>query len=112
MTIFVKMFRDQVTVAVSLAYYGHGLLREISIFLIVDPLPANRAIILEDQKRLTCSLSVVRGNVRLAISENPANLSTVQGRGRESGNYEVATGGFTRITVVKRALCVCSDAMC
>ena len=100
------------TVTVSLAHYSHGLLREISIFRCVDPLPANRAIILEDQKRLTCSLSVMHGNMWLALSENPANPSTVQGRGSEFGNYELATGGPTRLTVVKGALCVCSDAMC
>jgi len=101
-----------VTVAVSLAHYSHGLLREISILLRVDPLPANRAIIFEDQKRLTCSLSVMHGNVWLAFSENPTNPSTVQSRGSEFGNYELATGGSTRITAVKGALCVCSDAMC
>jgi len=93
MIIFLEVCRDQVTVTVGLAHHCHGLLIEISKPLCVDPLPATRANPFEDNQGPTCSCLTVCRDVLLAICEDLANFSIIQGRGSEFGNNGLAAVG-------------------
>ncbi len=99
MAVLLEVVRAEVTITACLAHNSHGVMREISISLGVDPLSVN-GLVVEAHLQFLC-------NARVCVVDTPSGFCQFQRhpcRGGKPGNYEFASGWLTSIIVAQRTL--------